>query len=786
MKIIDAGTAGTSTPTPGPGWQELGLPDPWPTVIAALNPGPVPRPVQALALREYRILESRRNLIISSPTSSGKSLVGLLVLLDAVRQGRRAVLLEPLRAIAREKADELTELAPRLGKILGRPLHVRISTGDYRLEDETFAAPPPQHGELIIATPERMDAILRNPDYAPWIASVDAVCVDEAHLISSPRRGLTLEYLLTTLLCLPMPPRITLLSATLGDVTQAQAWLAPCDVVVMKERYPTLQKVVLALDPGEDAHEMTVAWVKEALSNPEACVLIFVYQTRSAEHLANQLCSTLGVRAGTTGPLAYHAQMSAAQRDMVRQAFRSGQSCCLVATTALGLGVNLPATHVLVRDTTFAGIGPLSVADLLQMLGRAGRHECPGYAAALVRPQDTWDAEELAQALRAETMPGLVSSLGNTIERTTPWGRTSELDIPGVATHVAAYLTRCAETGHTVAALQTFFARSLGGTVLAAHVPMALAWLCDPLRVLAYQEDQQYHLTVLGRKATQSVLPLPLAAGVAQLIRDLLTIDPTDRLLERWRPLDHLIVLHLLSDRTPALRSFSAALTEQVDAWMEQHAEQVPLLYRDWIAGQPGASRAGEVLGSLGISLSQRGKTGDEAARKRAYLAAFRSIILYERGQGTPVNDLARRWNVKDFAGIEDRWRDDMLWLLSGLAQILDLRCFYYHLREACHADAERIKHVKHSLRRMVLQTFDVRESLKYCSPLGSLLRSIRRMPHTGNRLSISVQSIRRLEEAGVVCLADLVPLQVDDLVDLGVRRDLARQIRAYVQRRLQ
>src|SRR5262249_48609641 len=160
---------------------------------------------------------------------------------------------------------------------------------------------------------------------------------------------------------------------------QAQAWLSPCDVVRVTERFPPLRKEVWELPEGE-ADEAVGVYALEALADPSAGLLVFVYQTRSAERLARQLRGPLGGLAGAGGPLAYHARMGTPQREAARKAFAAGRSRCLVATTALGLGVNLPATHVLVRDTTFPGVGPLGVADLLQMMGRAGRGEREGRA----------------------------------------------------------------------------------------------------------------------------------------------------------------------------------------------------------------------------------------------------------------------------------------------------------------------------------------------------------------------------------------------------------------------
>ena len=86
----------------------------------------------------------------------------------------------------------------------------------------------------------------------------------------------------------------------------------------------------------------------------------------------------------------------------------------------------------------------------------------------------------------------------------------------------------------------------------------------------------------------------------------------------------------------------------------------------------------------------------------------------------------------------------------------------------------------------MRMQAVALQENLKYCSPLGSVLRSLRRTVKGGKGGRVGVATIRRLEGAGIRNLRDLAELDVGDLVGLGVRRDLARQIRSYVRRRMQ
>jgi hypothetical protein len=68
----------------------------------------------------------------------------------------------------------------------------------------------------------------------------------------------------------------------------------------------------------------------------------------------------------------HHAGLPAADRKLVEQLFRDGKIRVLVATTTLAVGLNLPASDVIVRDLTL-GMTELSSASLLQMAGRAGR-----------------------------------------------------------------------------------------------------------------------------------------------------------------------------------------------------------------------------------------------------------------------------------------------------------------------------------------------------------------------------------------------------------------------------
>ena len=258
-----------------------------------------------------------------------------------------------------------------------------------------------------------------------------------------------------------------------------------------------------------------------------------------------------------------------------------------------------------------------------------------------------------------------------------------------------------------------------------------------------------------------------------------MSIDDDDKILSEWKPLDHLVVLHLLFDGVPSLRRFSERLSKQVTSWCEGAVEEVPVLFRRWINGEKGHSQTAEVVGSLGLNPDASTHDLDEWARREGYLAMFRSIVLFERGLGRSITDLSRHFEVEKMEGHEERWRDNMLWLLSGIANLFEIRTFYYHLREECEADTDRIKRVKGLLKNMKHQVYDLQENLKYCSPLGPALRDMRRAGSGVGELTI-----RKLEGAGIIDLKGLYKLDLNGILELGVRRDIAKKIQKYLRRR--
>ncbi|MEF8780683.1 MAG: helicase-related protein, partial [Haloferacaceae archaeon] len=172
----------------------------------------------------------------------------------------------------------------------------------------------------------------------------------------------------------------------------------------------------------DDPTRATVALVADAVDGGGQA-LAFVRSRREAEKLADRLADAGvvgdrpdggaartageieridGTRTGErlsdcvrSGVAFHHAGLRSAHRDAVEAAFRERDLACLCATPTLAAGVNLPARRVIVRDLqryTGSGMEPLSVLEVHQMCGRAGRpHLDPYGEAVLVGEEDARD-----------------------------------------------------------------------------------------------------------------------------------------------------------------------------------------------------------------------------------------------------------------------------------------------------------------------------------------------------------------------------------------------------------
>jgi len=168
------------------------------------------RPAQVKAVKKG--LLDRKNLLVCTPTASGKTLIAELAALKSIIEGNgKAIYIVPLKALASEKYKDFKKRYDGIAK-------VALSIGDIDSSDSYLV-----DYDLIITTSEKLDSLIRH--HAPWLSLISTIIIDEIHLLNDAGRGPTLEILITILRQLLKKAQIIGLSATIGNPEELSEWL---------------------------------------------------------------------------------------------------------------------------------------------------------------------------------------------------------------------------------------------------------------------------------------------------------------------------------------------------------------------------------------------------------------------------------------------------------------------------------------------------------------------------------------------------------------------------------
>ncbi|MCD6037998.1 MAG: ski2-like helicase [Nitrososphaeraceae archaeon] len=109
-------------------------------------------PPQELALSKG-LLEGK-NLLVTTPTASGKTLIAMMAAIKIIEKGLKVIYLTPLRALATEKYHNFRALEGL--DITGRKIRVKIASSDYNSSGKEV-----QDADVIVLTNEKMDSLMR-------------------------------------------------------------------------------------------------------------------------------------------------------------------------------------------------------------------------------------------------------------------------------------------------------------------------------------------------------------------------------------------------------------------------------------------------------------------------------------------------------------------------------------------------------------------------------------------------------------------------------------------------
>jgi superfamily II RNA helicase len=333
--------------------------------------------LQLYPAQEAAILElfEDKNVILNTPTGSGKSLVAAALHFQSIARGRRSIYTCPIKALVNEK---WLALCREFG-----PDNVGLSTGDASVNRD---AP------ILCCTAEILaNMALREGE----MADVREVVMDEFHYYADRERGVAWQVPLLTL----RQARFLLMSATLGDTAFFEEELTrltgratvtvtstdrpvpleyayselplatTLENLVAQDRAPVYVVHFTQLEAAQSAQDFTSINVcsreqKVALAEATAG---FKFSSPYGPEIRKWLRHGIGL---------HHAGLLPKYRVLVEQLAQKGLLKIICGTDTLGVGINVPIRTVLFSKLCkFDGekTGILGARDFHQIGGRAGR-----------------------------------------------------------------------------------------------------------------------------------------------------------------------------------------------------------------------------------------------------------------------------------------------------------------------------------------------------------------------------------------------------------------------------
>lgn len=541
------------------------------------------------------------NIVLASPTASGKTLIAELCALKHVLDNNgKVIYLSPLRALASEKFEEFKKYTS-IKKVDGTKISVGISTGDF-----DSAANWLERYDIIVTTNEKADSLLRHR--AKWMDNISAVIADEVHLLNEAERGPTLEIVIARLLQVNPSIQILALSATINNVDEIAGWLN-AKYIVTSWRPIDLKEGVILQDEiqykdggsrkiGQDTRLTIINLVLDTIRNGGQALIFSSTRKNAAaaaknvaihmnkvlvpkrgskivkQSLEEQTRVTLekeakkileaGERTQLSEELAnlvrsatayHHAGLTGAHRKIIEDAFKERKIKVLTATPTLAWGVNLPARTVIIQDYRRfeAGLGnyPISVLDYKQMAGRAGRPKYDKFGESVLIAKTADEADYL--------MEGYVLAKPERI-----WSRLAVEKI--IRGHVLA--TIASDFAHTEQGIYEFF----GKTFYAYQYDVkAIKSVINKILRFLHDEEMIYVLgdDILATKFGKRISELYIDPLSGVIIRDALQSNPPI--------LTEFSLFHLIShtpDMGPIMRPYQREI-DNLTITAEDHKQEL-------------------------------------------------------------------------------------------------------------------------------------------------------------------------------------------------------------------
>ena len=322
-----------------------------------------------------KILEGK-NVLLISPTATGKTESAVLPVLDILlrtsdrRRGIKILYVTPLKALNRDMLERLEWWC----NILDIKLAVRHGDTDSKERTRQSRSPP----DMLITTPETLQAILPGRLMRQHLSTVKWVIVDEVHELADSKRGSQLSLALERLRWVTGRDfqRIGL-SATIGSPHKVAGFLVGSgrEVEIVKVTLARQMDLkILFPQPTQEDYELASA----LFTHPEVAARLRVIRQYIQDHssvllftntrsISEVLASRFKVWDVNFPVSIHHGSLAKPSRLAAERGLKTGELKGLVATSSLELGIDVGRIDLVIQY-----MSPRQVTRLIQRIGRSG------------------------------------------------------------------------------------------------------------------------------------------------------------------------------------------------------------------------------------------------------------------------------------------------------------------------------------------------------------------------------------------------------------------------------
>ncbi len=332
------------------------------------------------------ILKGENSLLIA-PTGTGKTEAALLPIFSRYIEQERneetginIIYIAPLRALNRDMLNRLQRWQDHLD------IEIQVRHGDTtQYQRRKQALDPP---DMLITTPETLQAILPGSRMKEHLRSVGWVVVDEVHELAESKRGIQLSLGLERLSRLSGGFQRVGLSATVGNAKEIAKFLAGSDREVEIVDATAAEEMSVRVEspmPNEEDAQLSeklnadpsmisrIRRIKDLIEKHES-VLTFVNTREASETLGSRLKFW-----DSEFPVSvHHGSLSRDYRVSSEEEFRNGDLKSLICTSSMELGIDIGTIDFIIQYGS-----PRQVKRLIQRVGRSG-HEIGGTSEGMV------------------------------------------------------------------------------------------------------------------------------------------------------------------------------------------------------------------------------------------------------------------------------------------------------------------------------------------------------------------------------------------------------------------